>query len=192
MKLLGLGAALLLFPLCGYAQSYADSPFYKLVDGVPASAHADGYAHGLIHANGITIDLSISRSEFAIDHISRYEIAADVERHKPVPKQMFRYYMQYNDLGATFGYNLLVQPVEGTDQIKCTFSQLTDPDQPWWSRDKGIAPVDLPADLTPLVIHSGQVIAISTYPAGQDKPAVIHYVQLTRKDAGRAVEAKTD
>lgn len=137
----------------------------------------------MIHANGVTIDLSMSRSEFTIDKMeSRHEINAKVVGAKPT--EVFHYYMQYSDLRATFGYNLLAQPVGRTDQIKCTFSQLTDLDQLGmaWPRDRFIAPVALPTDLKPLVVHSGQVIAIDTYPAGRNHPAVIHYLQLMRMD----------
>jgi hypothetical protein len=179
-------------PLCGYSQSYADSPF-SVASVVPASALPDGYAPGSGHANGVAIDLFVSRSELAIAKMNDHgQINAKVDGSKPA--QVFRYYRQYDDLGETFGYDLLAQPVEGTDQIKCTFSQLTDPDPggPWWPRDKFIRPIALPADLTPIVVRSGQVIAIATYPAGKDKPAVIHYVRLTRMDAAHPTEAQTE
>jgi hypothetical protein len=30
-------------PLCGYCQSYADSPFYKTTTAVPSTARVEGY-----------------------------------------------------------------------------------------------------------------------------------------------------
>lgn len=192
MRVLALGVALITFPLCSYGQSYADSPFYKLADRIPASAHVEGWAPGIIHANGIAIDLSISRSEHEIDEMDGGGGLINSEVDGASPAQVFHYFFQYGGLGVTFGYNLLVQPVEGTDKIKCTFSPLTDPEHSWWHRDKGIAPVALPAELTPLVIQSGQAIAISTYPAGEDKPAVTHYLRLTRMDVAQGPEAKRE
>jgi hypothetical protein len=52
----------------------------------------------------------------------------------------------------------------------------------------------LPFPLTcrPLLIRSGQAIFISTYPGGEDKPAVIHYIRLTRMDAAHGEEAKKE
>jgi hypothetical protein len=129
-----------------------------------------------IHANGVAIDLSESGSALEIEEIRGWSLGSHVELDKPAPAQVFHFYIQYDHLGVTFGYNLLAQPVDGTDQIKCTFSPLTDVPERWWPRDKSIAPVALPADPTPLVIRSAQEIAISTYPTGKDKPAVIHYV----------------
>jgi hypothetical protein len=189
MKLLALGIALMTFPLGGYGQSYADSPF-SVDDAVPASAHVEGWQHGSIHANGVTIDLSESHSALRIDEIADWNLQQTVNEAKPA--QVFRFYIQYNRLGVTFGYNLLAQPGEGTDKIKCTFSPLTDLPFSWWNRDKSIVPVVLPADLSPLVIRSGQSIAISTYPVGEDKPAVVHYIRLTRMDAAHGEEAKTE
>jgi len=88
-------------------------------------------------------------------------------------------------LNVIFGYDLLVEPVEGTDQIKCTFSALTDPEIDWL-RDKDVPVVALPADLTPLVIKSGDVISFTTLPLGPGKIAVVHYLRLTRIDLAHA------
>jgi hypothetical protein len=189
MKLLALGIALMTFPLSGYGQNYANSPF-SVDDAVPASAHVEGWQHGNIHANGITIDLSESHSALKIEEIADWNLQQKVDGAKPV--QVFRFYIQYNRLGVTFGYDLLAQPVEGTDKIKCTFSPLTDLPSPGWNRDRSIVPAALPADLSPLVIRSGQAISISTYPVGEDRPAVVHYIRLTRMDAAHGEEAKTE
>jgi hypothetical protein len=189
MKLLAFGFALMTFPLSVYGQNYANSPF-SVDDAVPASAHVEGWSHGSIHANGITIDLSESHSALKIEEIADWNLEQKVDGPKPV--QVFRFYIQYNRLGVTFGYNLLAQQVEGTDKIKCTFSPLTDLQSPGWNRDRSIAPIALPADLSPLMIRSGQAIAISTYPVGEDKAAVVHYIRLTRMDAAHGEEAKTE
>jgi hypothetical protein len=189
MKLLAIGIALMTFPLSGYGQSYANSPF-SVDDAVPASAHVEGWQHGSIHANGITIDLSESHSALKIEEIADWNLQQEVDGAKPA--QVFRFYIQYNRLGVTFGYNLLAELLEGTDKIKCTFSALTDLPFPQWHRDRSIVPVALPADVSPLVIRSGPAIAISTYPVGEDKPAVVHYIRLTRMDAAHREEAKTE
>lgn len=173
----------LAIPLCGHCQSYAGSPFYSPVSAIPSTAHVEGYAHGSIKANGIVIDLSelVPWSSPDMDEIRGGEIVqADVDGRKPT--QLFRFYRQYGRLNVVFGYDLLAEPVEGTDKIKCTFSALTDLPVSYWHHNKEIAPVALPADLTPLVIESGDVISIATLPLGPGRIAVVHYLRLTRTD----------
>jgi hypothetical protein len=84
---------------------------------------------------------------------------------------------------------LLVEPVQGTDEIRCTFSALTDPDElpeNAWRRDKDVPVVALSADLTPVVIKSGDAIAFTMLPLGPGKVAVVHYLRLTRTDLAPA------
>jgi len=86
---------------------------------------------------------------------------------------------------VAFAYDLLVEPIPDTDEIRCTFSALTDPDElpeSAWPRDKSVPVVALPGDLTPFVIKSGGVIAFTTLPLGPVKIAVDHYLRLTRVD----------
>ena len=169
-------------PLGGHCQSYADSPFYKTITALPSTARVDGYQHGTIKANGVVIDLSewVPESSPDFDQIAGWSGAADVDGTKP---QLFHRYIQYDHLNpvVVFGYDLLVQPVEGTDQIRCTFSALTD-FAGGRRRNKEIAPVALPADLTPVVIHSGDLLAIKTLPLGPGRIAAVHYLRLTRND----------
>ncbi len=179
MKMLALEVTLAALPLCAFSQSYANSAF-SITNEIPATAHVEGWSHGSIRANGLTIDLSESRSALEMKEIRGWDLQSNVDWARP---QVFRFYIQYNRLGVTFGYNLVAQPVRGTDQIECTFSRLTDLPSYWWSRDRSVVPVALPAGLAPLVIRSGQVISIATYPAGATKPAVIHYLRLTHSDA---------
>jgi len=173
----------LVLPLTGYGQSYADSPFYQPVSAIPSAAQVDGYAHGSIHANGVVIDLSEWTPDSSPDseRIAGWSAAADVDRGKPA--QIFHFYTQYDHLNpvVVFGYDLLAEPVAGTDEIRCTFSALTDPS--WdWHRNQQVAPVALPTDLTPVVIHSGDVLAIRTLPLGPGRIAAVHYLRLTRTD----------
>ena len=109
------------------------------------------------------------------DDIGPTQFAADVDRSGPA--RVFHFYIQYSNV--TFAYNLLAQP-EGTDKIKCTFSAFTDP--PYGTRRKDVPVLALPVDLTPLVIKSGDAIAIRTVPLADSKVEVIHYLRLTRSD----------
>jgi hypothetical protein len=177
----------LIVSLSGHCQSYANSPFYQPVSAIPSTAHVDGYEHGTIHANGVVIDLSESVAESSpeFDRIAGWSAAMDVDGGKG--SQIFHYKTQYDHMSpvVAFGYDLEVQPVQGTDQIRCTFSSLTEPSGPsadWWHRNKDIAAVALPHDLTPVVIHSGDILAIETLPLGPGKIAVIHYLRLIRTD----------
>ncbi len=168
----------LALPLCAHCQSYADLPFYKPISAIPSSAHSEYMRHGNIKANGIVIDLSANDSfPLTSPEFESGQLQADVDRNGPV--QVFHFYIQYNNLNVTFAYDLLVQP-EGTDRIKCTFSAFTDP--PYGTRRKDIPVLALPADMTPLVINSGDAIAIKTLPLAEGKVEVIHYLRLTRTD----------
>ena len=177
----------LALPLCGHSQSYADSPFYRPISTVPSTAHVEGWQHGTIMANGIVIDLSesVSPSSPDFDKIRGWSVHSWVDRNKPV--QIFHYYLQYDQLNVVFGYDLRVEAVKDTDEIKVAISALTDPDElanypNAWPRDKSIPVVALPGNLSPLVIKSGGVISITTLPLGPGKIASVHYLRLTRMD----------
>ncbi len=172
----------LAIPLYGHCQSYADSPFYRKASGVPSTAHVEGWSHGSIKANGIVIDLSESVPDQSADsdEIRGWTVNSWVDKNKAA--HIFHYYTQYDQLSVIFGYDLRVEPVQGTDEIKCTFSALTDPDElseMAWPRNMGFSVVALSADLTPIVIKSGGVIAITTLPLGEGRVPVVHYLRLT-------------
>jgi len=171
-------------PLCGYCQSYADSPIYKATSTVPATAHVEGWQHGSVKANGVVIDLSefVPWTSPNIDKIRGWSVGSRVDRKNPA--HTFHFYIQYDSMNpiVVFGYDLLVEPVNGTDQIKCTFSALTDPENDLPGRNRDVAPVTLSADLSPILIKSGDAISITTLPLGPGKIAVVHYIRLTRID----------
>ncbi|WP_348262439.1 hypothetical protein P8935_21905 [Telmatobacter sp. DSM 110680] len=171
-------------PLCGQCQSYAHSPFYMTTSSVPLTAHVEGFAHGDIKANGVVIDLSesVPSSSPDFDEIRGWSVGTWVDRNNPT--HTFHFYIQYDRMNpvVVFGYDLLVEPVKGTDKIKCTFSALTDPENRLTLRNKDVAPVALSADLSPVLIKSGDVISIKTLPLGEGKIASIHYLRLTRID----------
>ncbi len=171
-------------PLCGHCQSYADSPFYRTTSAVPSTAHVEGWQHGSIKANGIVIDLSelVPWSSPDIDEIRGWSVGSSVDRNNPA--RTFHFYIQYDGMNpvVVFGYDLLVEPVKGTDKIKCTFSALTDPENRLTLRNKNVAPVALSGDLSPVVIKSGDAISITTLPLGPGKIASVHYLRLTRID----------
>jgi hypothetical protein len=176
-------------PLCGQCQTYADSPFYRTTTAVPTTAHVEGWEHGSIKANGVVIDLSesVPWSSPDFDEIRGWSVRSWVDKNKPA--HTFHYVLHYDQLNVAFGYDLLVEPVKGTDEIRCTFSALTDPDElpeMAWPRIKDIAVVALPADLTPVVIKSGDAISITTLPLGLGKIAPVHYLRLTRIDLAPA------
>ena len=175
----------LAIPLFGHCQGYADSPFYRPVSIVPTAAHVEGWSHGTTKANGVLIDLSelVPSSLPEFDQIRGWSVHSWVDRNRPA--HTFHYFLQYDQLNVVFGYDLRVEPVEGTDRIRCTFSALTDPEIDW-HRNKDIPVVPLPDDLTPVVIKSGDVLSITTLPLGQGKIPVVHYLRLTRTDLAAA------
>ena len=84
---------------------------------------------------------------------------------------------------ADRGSDLLVEHVQGTDKIRCTFKVLTDAEIDL-HRKSDIPLAALPGDLNPhpLVIKSGNAISITPLPLGKGKIAVVHYLRLTRTD----------
>jgi hypothetical protein len=175
----------LTIPLCGYSQGYADSPFYKIVSAIPSNAHAVGAENLRTRANGIVIDVSMLEPAPFTPRLTN--AWADTS----TPEHIFHYFRQYDELNAVFGYDLRLEPVQGTDQIRCTFTSLSDPiDDPpnkfqrlgLGLRKKDTPVVALPGDLSPFVIKSGDAISITTLPLGPGKVAVVQYLRLTRTD----------
>jgi hypothetical protein len=175
----------LAIPLCGYSQGYADSPFYKIVSAVPSTARAVGGEKMRTRANGIGIDVSMLEPAPFTPRLT------NVWADRSTPEHIFHYFRQYDELNAVFGYDLRVEPIQGTNQIRCTFTALSDPiDQPpsnfqRWGlglRKKSIPVVALSGDLRPFVIKSGDAISITTLPLGPGKIAVVQYLRLTRTD----------
>jgi hypothetical protein len=174
----------LAIPLCGYSQSYADSPFYKIVSAVPSTARAEGQNISTT-ANGIAIDVSMLEPAPFTPRLT------NAWADRSTPEHIFHYFRQYDELNAVFGYDLRVEPIQGTNQIRCTFSALSDPiEQPpnkfqrlgLGLRKKDIPVVALPGDLSPFVIKSGDAISITTLPRGPGKIAVVQYLRLIRTD----------
>ena len=175
----------LAIPLCGYSQGYADSPFYKRVSAVPSTARDVGRENIRIRANGIAIDVSMLEPAPSTPRLT------NAWADSSTPEHIFHYFRQYDELDAVFGYDLRVEPIQDTDQIRCTFTALSDPmDEPpnkfqrlgLGLRKKSIPVVALPGDLSPIVIKSGDAISITTLPLGPGKIVVVQYLRLTRTD----------
>jgi len=175
----------LAIPLCGYSQGYADSPFYKRVSAVPSTARDVGRENIRIRANGIAIDVSM------LEPVPSTPRLTNAWADRSTPEHIFHYFRQYDELDAVFGYDLRVEPIQDTDQIRCTFTALSDPiDDPpnkfqrlgLGLRKKSIPVVALPGDLSPFVIKSGDAISITTLPLGPGKIVVVQYLRLTRTD----------
>jgi hypothetical protein len=175
----------LAIPLCGYSQGYDDSPFYKVVSAVPSTARAVGQENIRMRANGIVIDVSMLEPAPFTPRLS------DAWADRSTPEHIFHYFRQYYELNAVFGYDLRVEPIEGTDQVRCTFTTLSDPkDEPasnfqkWGMglRNKHMPVVPLSGDQRPFLIKSGDAISITTLPLGPGKVAVVQYLRLTRTD----------
>jgi len=175
----------LAIPLCGYSQGYADSPFYKIVSAAPSTARAGGGENIRTRANGIAIDVSIVEPGPFTPRLT------NVWADRSTPEHILHYFRQYDELNAIFGYDLRVEPIQGTNQIRCTFTSLSDPiDEPLNKlqrlglglRNKFVPVVALPGDLSPFVIKSGDAISITTLPLGPGKIAVVQYLRLTRTD----------
>jgi|ERR1035437_7700399 hypothetical protein len=108
--------SMMIIPVCGYSQAYADTPFYKVVHSVPDSARVEGWQHGSITANGVRIDLSELHSPHSVEDLQGWSVGQHVDGADP--DQVFHFYIQYEGLDVTFGYDLLVRPIPGTNRIR--------------------------------------------------------------------------
>lgn len=72
-------------------------------------------------ANGIVIDVSMLEPALFTPRLT------NAWADRGTPEHIFHYFRQYDELNAAFGYDLRVEPIQGTDQIRCTFTALSDP-----------------------------------------------------------------
>ena len=98
-------------------------------------------------------------------------------------KQILHWYAQFDRLNVTFGYDLLLEPIDGTKKIRCTFKTLTEPSR-GFVRNNGSYLVPLPGPLTPLIITDGDTIAIRMFPQKSTEAPFTQYlhVRLMAKD----------
>lgn len=74
-----------------------------------------------MRANGMVIDVLMLEPAPFTPRLS------DAWADRSTPEHIFHYFRQYYELNAVFGYDLRVEPIQGTDQIRCTFTALSDP-----------------------------------------------------------------
>jgi hypothetical protein len=185
-------APALAIPFYGQCQGYVDPHLPKVIDNVPDTASSEGYGPGVIRANGVSVDLYRSQSEETLVDKGSGVVLILAQVDGETPKQVLHFVHQYGELRIAFGFNLLVEPLPGTDKIRCTFSTLTDPDLPWWRRDRDISPDPLPGGLGSVLVNSGDVLSLTTFPLSGDKLALVHYIRFTLADPGTSsAEAPT-
>ncbi len=178
----------LAIPLSGYCQSYGDTPTFRRVSDVPSTARTEGYEAWRMAGLPVEVDLSRWMDWSSPDrHDGDGRVQPWVDRNKP--DHVLHYYVQHDSLKVVYAFDLKVEPVQGTDEIRCTFSTFTDPDElpeRAWRRDKSFPIVPLPGDLVPIVIKSGEAVAITTLPLGKGHAPTVHYIRLTRTNLASA------
>jgi hypothetical protein len=172
----------LVFQMLPFSQEYFGNPVFRMdIQQIPIAAHVEGWSHGSIKTNDVVIDLSILRDPWPDSNRPSESITNSwVDRKEAA--HTFHYYVEYADLGVAFGYDLDVKPYD-SDLIECTFKTLTDPvelPRGSWPRNENLKLVTVP--ISPMVIKDGGIIAFTTYPLGDERHKVTHYLQLKRID----------
>jgi hypothetical protein len=160
-------------PLLGSAQPYIDTPFYKLSGGSPAGAAAR-WSGSPTFANGTTTEITMF-----VNHSGGWDEGMQVDG-KP-GAQVLHWFAAFYKPHATFGYDLLLEPLSRTTKIRCTFSAMTEPEHGFQLRDTSSSMVPLPEPLTPLVIESGDTISIRFSPEGVPDKPFVQYLKIATK-----------
>jgi hypothetical protein len=164
-------------------QEYENSPFYKKGDSAPASAVHRWTAH----ANGLTATISVlfPSPEFAPSNES-------MKVDGPEGKQKIHWYIEDLHSHVYFGYDLLLETVPGTQQIKCTFRPLT---ISAWSPstwlDQTLPTPPIPEGTTPLLIEDGETFNVSMLPESEHKYKIVEYVHIENSQKGPPTHAST-
>jgi hypothetical protein len=174
-----------LFAQTAIAQSYVNSPLYQLGERGGPGLHRR-WSGPPTDANGTTTTISMSGD---VGATGGNEEGMRVEGAPG--SQILHWFVSFYRPRVTFGYDLFLEPVVGTNKIRCTFRTLTDPEN--WSRDKSSQLVPLPEPLTPVEIEDGATLSISFLPEGDPKRVFVQQLRITllkkstsRSDQGSA------
>jgi hypothetical protein len=173
------------FTRTAVAQNYVNSPLYQLGERGGPNVHTR-WSGPPTDANGTTTIISMSGD---VGATGGNEEGMRVDGAPG--SQILHWFVSFYRPQVTFGYDLFLEPVVGTNKIRCTFRTLTDPEN--WSRDKSSQLVQLPELLTPVEIEDGATLSISFLPEGDPKRVFVQQLRITllnkstrRSDQGSA------
>lgn len=147
------------------AQSFEHTPF---VETVP-SAEGDAVMVRHATANGITADISVSTTDGGWNQ----GIRTDGWPHH----ELVHLYLQSTDSNAVFAYDLLLEPVAGTHQIRGTFSPQSPEVFAEEKHDARLVPLP-PGELAPILVDEGGTLAITMFADAEKRLKITQYLHL--------------
>jgi hypothetical protein len=151
------------------AQSYENSPFYQKGDSAPQSAKHRYTAH----ANGVTATISVA---FPSHEFAPWNEGMKVDG--PNGHQIIHRWIEDLHSHVYFGYDLILEPVPGTQQVTCTFKPLTVSPQSSAALDPTLPSPPIPEGLDPLLLQDGETFNISMLPEAEHRYKLVEYVQV--------------
>lgn len=172
--------ALLILPLASGAQRFAHDPFYEKTQAADATA---------LHrwdssANGVIFHMSLTAP-----HYGPWDEGMKVDGAQS--RQVVHWYLQDNHYGVYFGYDLVLEPVAGSSQIKCTFSAFNNPYDRGGRMNGNLPHPTLSDSLTPLLVDSGDTLEIAMLPGPDGKEKFVQYIRVELDTAKSELDTST-
>lgn len=168
-----LGLGIVAIPALAVGQSYQNAPFYQLAKQPPAGV-IFRWGGRPTEANGISTQIVMS-----VHPTGGWEEGMRVDGQPGA--QVLHWYAAFYKPHATFGYNLLLEPIPGSTRIRCTFSTMTEPEGGFGLRDTSSSLVQLPEPLTPLIVESGDTVSVSFLPEPTLEKTFVQSLTITLK-----------
>ena len=133
------------------AQTYEYSPFYQKVAAPPVGA----FHRWTPRANGVIVNIRMTNVGGVWNEGMRVD--------GPKGQEVIHLFLDETRSSVSFAYDLLVEPIAGTQQVRCTFKpQSAEAFPPGAHQSFPQAP--LSGLLDPLIVNDGDTIAISMIP----------------------------
>ncbi|WP_263366328.1 hypothetical protein [Edaphobacter bradus] len=158
------------------AQSYEHSPIYQKIAAPPAGAIDRWHPT----ANDVTVNITMTN----VGSIWNEAMHVDGSNGQ----EIIHLIIEETKNNIAFAYDLLVQPIEGSQQVRCTFKPQA-PDT--FPQSMKFPHMPISDSLEPVVIDNGGTIAISMIPDPDKKQKLVQYLQMQLRKPGTSDAAKT-
>jgi hypothetical protein len=179
---LALMVALLAAPHLLIAQEWENSPIYKKGDPAPASS----LHRWTTQANGLTVTIRM-------DHFQYGPWDEGMMVDGPRGHQVIHWFMADRYQHVLFGYDLLLEAIPDTNQVRCTVRPLT---VTAWAPDARpdttvLTPV-VPAESQPLILEDGETFNVGMIHDPEKAHKMLQYVRVEtpHQNTGSQVSAR--
>jgi hypothetical protein len=151
------------------AQEYETSPLYQKTDSVPSSA----MHRWTVTANGFNATFYLTPPHYPFPSYSE-----GLPVDGPKGHQIIHMWIQDEHTNrAYFAYDLVLEPVPGKQQVKCTFSPLTVASIKG-GLDINAPAVPIPESVAPVILSDGDVLRIGIVMDAEHKYKLIQYIRV--------------